>query len=297
MIAEAKDTNAEPRTIKSYRDDKVFPITHLEMMANGTIAAVLGEPVLVTHLSQHARTYHTAAGEGPFPVDDSQRSGLSSISSYKEKLPSIRAWLIEVSRRRGAVTYAEVMDRFGLTYYPLLHTMSQLGKACQQAGEPILPALIVDKTTGHCSQGLFGEFHIDDDEQERQRCYDRWSAHETGKGPPAAENATDFKRREARFAMVEIRPMQAAFRQAVFAACKGRCVISGCAVPEALEAAHLVGKDWRRGHNRSSDGLLLRRDLHALYDSGLLRITAVGRIELDDRLLAEYGDLADSHVC
>jgi predicted restriction endonuclease len=51
-----------------------------------------------------------------------------------------------------------------------------------------------------------------------------------------------------------------------------RCAITGEAVPEALEAAHLPGKSWRAGDNRAIDGILLRADLHRLLDAGLLRI-------------------------
>ncbi|WP_164853366.1 HNH endonuclease signature motif containing protein [Paraburkholderia kirstenboschensis] len=50
----------------------------------------------------------------------------------------------------------------------------------------------------------------------------------------------------------------------------GQCAISGCDIPEALEAAHLRGRKWREGHNAAEDGILLRRDLHMLYDRELL---------------------------
>lgn len=53
-------------------------------------------------------------------------------------------------------------------------------------------------------------------------------------------------------------------------ACNGRCVISGCDVPESLEAAHLIGMDWRQGQNHATDGILLRRDLPTLYNRELL---------------------------
>ncbi|KVF23171.1 hypothetical protein WJ07_16905 [Burkholderia vietnamiensis] len=76
----------------------------------------------------------------------------------------------------------------------------------------------------------------------------------------------------ARYFARLIRPEQAAFRQAVLDAYDGRCAISGCDIKEALEAAHLRGRDWRAGHNDASDGILLRRDLHALYDRGLLKV-------------------------
>jgi len=106
----------------------------------------------------------------------------------------------------------------------------------------------------------------------------------------------DLEQRAARFAQVEVRTQQTAFRMAVFRACQGRCVVSGCAVPEALEAAHLMGRDWRRGENTASDGLLMRRDLHTLYDRGLLRITDAGIVELAAEVFEHYGEFGGQEI-
>ena len=210
-------------------------------------------------------------------------------------MPAMRAWLEDISRARGTVTYSEVMNRFGLTFYPLRNAMSKLGHECVNDGAPIITSLIVNET-GRCSDGLFAEFAIDDDEKERQRCYAYWKRASAPPNPTAASDAVqpsasedDFATRAARFAQVQVRTEQRAFRESVFYACKGRCVISGCSVPEALEAAHLAGRDWRQGHNGASDGILLRRDLHTLYDRGLLRISDDGQVELGTELFAYYG--------
>jgi hypothetical protein len=39
-----------------------------------------------------------------------------------------------------------------------------------------------------------------------------------------------------------------------------------------LEAAHLPGASWRAGADKAEHGILLRLDLHRLFDAGLLRI-------------------------
>ncbi len=293
IVAEVVDKHASPRKIKSYREDVVYPVKGLEQRPDGSIAAELGEPIAVGKLTEHSQTYRTAPGAGPFPVDESLRSGLST-DTYQQKIPAIRAWLIEVCQRRGTVYYSDVMNRFGLTFYPLRNAMSRLGHDCRNAGEPIITALIVDKESGRCSQGLFDEFHIDDDGLERERCYERWAPASPESGPapgPAPTAAIDeFEQRVARFAQVEVRTQQAAFRVAVFRACGGKCVVSGCNVPEAVEAAHLVGRDWRQGHNRVYDGILLRRDLHSLYDRGLLQIGEDGTVALDALVRSHYGE-------
>lgn len=75
---------------------------------------------------------------------------------------------------------------------------------------------------------------------------------------------------EAKFRIVEYRTRQAEFRRRIFEKYKGRCPISGCDEPAALEAAHLGAKGaWRTNH---TEGILLRRDLHALLDAGKLQI-------------------------
>lgn len=298
VIATAKDKDASPRQILAYREDGVFALTRLEQNLNGDLIALVGELVPVSALARHSQTHRTAPGEGVFPVDDVRRSGLST-DSYKEKIPAIRAWLIEVCHARGTVTYSDVMQRFALTFYPLRNAMSRLGHECKGAGEPVLTALIVDKNTRRCSQGLFDEFQIDDDELERARCYAYWARTIDG-APVVPESATnaagskgqvdDFQRRAARFAQVEIRPDQSAFRDAVFRAFDGRCAVSGCSIPEALEAAHLAGRDWRQGYNRATDGILLRRDLHTLYDRGLLHISDAGQVKLSADVLPYYAE-------
>lgn len=74
----------------------------------------------------------------------------------------------------------------------------------------------------------------------------------------------------ARFGTVELRTRQADFRKHIFEKYAGRCPISGCDEPSALEAAHLGSKGgWRTNH---TEGILLRRDLHALMDAGKLQI-------------------------
>ena len=67
-----------------------------------------------------------------------------------------------------------------------------------------------------------------------------------------------------------IRPLQAEFRERLMEAYGECCAISGCRVAEVLDAAHL--RSWREGSG-VGDGILLRKDLHALLDAGLLTIS------------------------
>jgi hypothetical protein len=64
---------------------------------------------------------------------------------------------------------------------------------------------------------------------------------------------------------------QPAFRRQLLRSYGGQCAISGCNVAAALDAAHIVpykGPDT----NHLANGLLLRTDLHTLFDLGLVAV-------------------------
>ena len=66
---------------------------------------------------------------------------------------------------------------------------------------------------------------------------------------------------------------QPAFRKKLLAAYKGQCAITGCNVKDVLEAAHIIPyKGTETDH--VGNGLLLRADLHTLFDLRLVAIDA-----------------------
>lgn len=80
---------------------------------------------------------------------------------------------------------------------------------------------------------------------------------------------------------------QPAFRKGVLQACRKRCVISGSDVTDGLEAAHIVpyAVAQKEDKNFYTNGLLLRADLHTLFDLGRLTIDPdSGIIYLDEKL-------------
>lgn len=281
VIAIAQDIKAHPRKIKTYDSENVRAIVSLVAQSDGSIWAELGDDVPVRRLKKHAASHRLIPGEAAFPIARlPSKTFKASAAAYIAKLPAMRQWLIDVARRGGTVTYAEARAPFGLRSLEHRHAMDRIGHDCLDAGEPILTSLIVDETTGRCSEGFAKEFRRDDIE-ERQDCYAFWPATSSasvaagGNSQSAqAEAGRDdtLQARAARFAKAAVRPEQAAFRRRVFLEHKGACVVTGCTVPEALDAAHREGRDWRLGHNSGSDGLLLRKDIHALYDAKLVSI-------------------------
>jgi len=70
---------------------------------------------------------------------------------------------------------------------------------------------------------------------------------------------------------VHVRYGQADFRTALIEAYEGRCAITGCQAKQVLDAAH-IKPHMGEYTNRVDNGLLLRTDLHALFDLGLIWI-------------------------
>ncbi len=94
-------------------------------------------------------------------------------------------------------------------------------------------------------------------------------------------------------AVVRVRRGQSAFRGKLLALYGSKCAFSGPAPADALEAAHLYSYA-EVGEHRKDGGFLLRRDLHRLFDRGLLAVNPDTRrldVHVDIRHLQDYGQL------
>jgi putative restriction endonuclease len=85
---------------------------------------------------------------------------------------------------------------------------------------------------------------------------------------------------------------QSAFRAQLLDCYGGRCAVTGTDAPQALEAAHILPYHGP-ATNVSSNGLLLRADIHTLFDLGLLSVEPdERRVVVSHRLLSTtYGPL------
>jgi putative restriction endonuclease len=79
---------------------------------------------------------------------------------------------------------------------------------------------------------------------------------------------------------------QGAFRILVTDAYQRRCAISGERTLPVLQASHI--KPYGRGPIRVDNGLLLRSDLHILFDRGYMTVTPELRVEISPRIKEEY---------
>lgn len=110
--------------------------------------------------------------------------------------------------------------------------------------------------------------------------------------PTDAKDERDRKLRE-----IVQRRGQPKFRDDLIAAYGGRCAVTGCDVLQALEAAHISPYLGERS-NHVSNGLLLRADIHTLFDLGLFAIEpSTLKVKISDSLkVTSVGDLHDQEL-
>jgi putative restriction endonuclease len=85
---------------------------------------------------------------------------------------------------------------------------------------------------------------------------------------------------------------QGAFRVLVTDAYERRCAISGEKILPVLDAAHI--KSYKEGgEHLITNGVLLRQDIHTLFDKGYLTITPEYRVEVSRRLKDEFDNGKD----
>ena len=82
---------------------------------------------------------------------------------------------------------------------------------------------------------------------------------------------------------------QRSFQAVVLAAYNRRCAITGTKISPVLQAAHIrpvtVG-----GEHRIDNGLLLRSDVHTMFDRGYLGIDPQFKLQVSPRLRADFGN-------
>lgn len=106
--------------------------------------------------------------------------------------------------------------------------------------------------------------------------------------PAVVENDAERVLRE-----INARRGQTKFREQLLAAYQGRCAITGCKAEPALDAAHIIPYSGATT-DHVANGLLLRCDIHTLFDLNLLRIHPVSRTVVVSKSLlgTEYAKLA-----
>ena len=109
------------------------------------------------------------------------------------------------------------------------------------------------------------------------------------------ENATDAKERILR--SIVQRRGQKKFRNRLLKAYDGSCLVTKCDAEDALEACH-ISPYSDEGTNHVTNGLLLRADIHTLFDLKLIAIDeGTGKVLIAQSLRGTtYEDLANKYI-
>jgi putative restriction endonuclease len=79
--------------------------------------------------------------------------------------------------------------------------------------------------------------------------------------------------------LAQFRQNQGRFKALLKKVWSARCAVSGCREESVLEGAHIIPYAAGRDYSKSN-GLLLRADIHALFDARLLSVDADGRVHV-----------------
>lgn len=89
--------------------------------------------------------------------------------------------------------------------------------------------------------------------------------------------------------LVSPRLGQGAFKSLVAVAYHRRCAITGNKVTPTLQAAHICPVA-SAGEHRLDNGLLLRSDVHILFDQGYLGVDAQHHLHVSPRIRSDFGN-------
>lgn len=114
-----------------------------------------------------------------------------------------------------------------------------------------------------------------------------WTAVQDAVTSPKLGGAGETQARYGEPVLIRPRLGQGAFRILVTDSYKRRCAVSGERTLPALDAAH-IRPFSDGGPHEAANGILLRRDIHSLFDAGYVTITPDLRFEVSRRIREEF---------
>ncbi|MNU87088.1 hypothetical protein D3C71_768660 [compost metagenome] len=195
----------------------------------------------------------------------------AAVEAYRQ----MEARLASGSELEKAKVYRELAARYGRSAKAWEYRMQNISHVLSQAGEPWLPGLRPAANVGTKIEpklakllGLSGET-LTSVSGPTRGLLEREAKAAEASGSFCSADELDEKQRV--LAAIVRRRGQPAFRKALLEAYGGRCAMTGCNAVDALEAAHIVPYQ-NSSSNAISNGLLLRADVHTLFDLHLIGI-------------------------
>ena len=216
----------------------------------------------------------------------------AAVEAYRQ----MEARLANGSALEKARVYRELAAQHGRTSKAWEYRMQNISHVLDQAGKPWLPGLLPASNVGAKVEpklakllGLSGETLTSVSGPTRGLLEQEAKAAEASGSFSPANEADE---RQHVLAAIVRRRGQPAFRKALLDAYYGHCAMTGCNVVDALEAAHIRPYS---GQSSSvvSNGLLLRADVHTLFDLYLIAVDPVSlQVSLAPALhQSSYSDL------
>ncbi len=217
--------------------------------------------------------------------------GFGIFARYEEASPAL-AWEA-FGEKNGAPTFGEMWNRIGRYARRPGDPSHRIG--CIMVADPVfLPRERWISQPQDWKPNIVSGAGIDLASGEGLRIWEACLAH--GRHFPQAPLAAEASERGAgdvpapRFGTPQlVRPRlgQGTFRVAVTAAYDGACAVSGEHSLPALEAAH-IRPYTSDGPHDVPNGLLLRADIHRLFDKGYVTVTPDHRFVVSQRLAKEW---------
>lgn len=218
------------------------------------------------------------------------------VLSQSTNMPLSLAWEA-FGIKNGARTFPEMRQRV-LQYRPTARAEPDPHIGCRVVVQPVfLPEELWIPQPDSWSRSIVVGKTYDTGTSDGLRLWQQVMAAAASASRPAlqsgvAEEQSTYLARGARFGephLIRPRLGQGAFRLAVTDAYERECAITGGRVLPALEAAHIHSYS-HGGEHEVSNGLLLRRDIHRVFDAGYLTFDEDLRVVVSDRVRTDYNN-------
>lgn len=213
---------------------------------------------------------------------------------------AFRAWPILTKRAKdqSTITYGEIGEALGVHHRAIRYVLGVIQDYCLEEKLPPLTILIIN-ASGLPGTGFIA-FDLDNFDEGLEKVYDfDWNGIEnpfgfskTGDSYKSIVTSLTNDPTSAQDVYTRVKSKgikQIIFRDALLKAYSRRCVFTDIAVPEALEACHIVPWSQASPAERLDvrDGLLLNSFHHVLFDCGYITLARDHRIMYYDADEAE----------
>lgn len=209
------------------------------------------------------------------------------VFSHASNLPISLAWEA-FDIKNGAPTLEEMRRRVG-QYRRAVQLHEDYTIGCRIVVQPVFlpPHKWIPQPSSWSKSIVVGKAYSTD-ERDGRSLWDAIAMSEDSTTQPKSGFGEE-PRRFGQPTLVTPRLGQGAFRVAVTDAYKRSCAVSGGKVLPALDAAH-IRPYAADGTHEVSNGILLRRDIHSIFDAGYVTIDEKLNFVVSDRVRTEFNN-------